>query len=173
MPPLRDRDDDVLVLAHHFLRRMAAEMGIEIDGFDDEALACIQGYRWPGNVRELRNSVQRAVVATESSKIIRKDLPRRLQKVVNVTREVRFKLRRKLQDIEKAYVRQTLEECGGNKMETSRVLGISRKALYEKLARWKRDEEERDADEREGDVYSLGDEETTPITEPRPRDEEE
>jgi two-component system response regulator HydG len=119
-------------------------------------------------VRELRNCIQRAVVATEGSEIERGDLPKRLQKVSHVTREVTFKLRRRLGDVEKAYVLQTLSDCGGNKMEASRLLGISRKTLYEKLGRWQREEEA----EGGGDVWSLGDEETMPIDKPTPLEDE-
>ena len=72
-----------------------------------------------------------------------------------------------LADVEKAYVMHTLTECGGNKKEAASLLGISRKALYDKLARWKEDERTSD-----GDVYSLGQEETMPIEEPAPGEEE-
>ncbi len=165
MPPLRDRGRDIELLAEAFLRETAWELGRDIQGFETEAMFCINGHSWPGNVRELRNCVQRAVVNADTKIIRRSDLPKRLQKVSHVTREVRFKLSRKLGDIEKAYVMQTLEEYRGNKKATSEALGISRKSLYEKLARWK--EQEGD-----GDVYSLGDEETMPITSPPPPEEE-
>ncbi len=165
MPPLRNRGRDIELLAELFLKETAWELGRDIEGFEDEALFCISGYSWPGNVRELRNCVQRAVVAADTRFIRRQDLPKRLQNISHMTRDIRFKLSRKLGDIEKAYVMQTLIECNGNKKETSEVLGISRKALYEKLARWK--EQEGD-----GDVYFLGDEETMPITMPSPDEEE-
>lgn len=165
MPPLRDRGRDVELLAEAFLIETAWELGREVEAFEPEALLCINGYGWPGNVRELRNCVQRAVVNTDTKFIRREDLPKRLQKVSHATREVRFKLNRKLGDIEKAYVKQVLQEFGGNKSATAEALGISRKALYEKLARW-------ELQVGDGDVYSLGDEETMPITMP-PADEEE
>jgi len=170
MPPLRSRGDDIRLLSEIFLTEMAATVVRDIEGFTDEALECIRGYSWPGNVRELRNCIQRAVVGGDGSRIQRKDLPRRLQKVAYATREVRFKLSRKLGDIEKAYVLQTLEECGGNKQKAASVLGISRKSLYEKLARWRVAEEDGAGD---GDVYHLGDEETIPIKGPHPSEEEE
>ncbi len=163
MPPLRDREDDVQLLAEEFLVDCANEAGREMTAITPKAMACLTGYSWPGNVRELRNCIQRGVVASDGDVIHRTDLPKRLQKVSHVTREVTFKLRRRLGDVEKAYVLRTLSECGGNKMEASRLLGISRKTLYEKLARWKRDEEAQGT----GDVYSLGDEETIPIEGPR------
>ncbi|MEN8148753.1 MAG: sigma-54 dependent transcriptional regulator [Planctomycetota bacterium] len=167
LPPLRDRDDDVRLLAAGFLVDCAKEAGREMRGISGEAMACLTNYSWPGNVRELRNCIQRAVVASDGDEIQRGDLPKRLQKVSHVTKEVTFKLRRRLGDVEKAYVLQTLSDCGGNKMEASRLLGISRKTLYEKLARWKRDEEEET-----GDVFSLGDEETIPIEQPRSLEDE-
>jgi DNA-binding NtrC family response regulator len=169
MPPLRDRDDDVRLLAGEFLATCAKRAGREIEAISPEAMACLTGYAWPGNVRELKNCIQRAVVSADGTEILRRDLPKRLQKVTNVTGEVTFKLQRRLGDVEKQYVLQTLEACGGNKMETARLLGISRKALYEKLARWKRDE---DATAGEGDVISLGDEETMPIEGPMTIEEE-
>jgi len=170
MPPLRDRDDDVRLLASEFLSEFALQAGREVEGISPEAEACLTGYSWPGNVRELRNCIQRAVVAGDGDRILRRDLPKRLQKVSHVTREVTFKLQRRLGDVEKAYVLQTLSECYGNKMETSRLLGISRKALYEKLARWRREEEK--SGEGEGNVYSLGDEETMQIEMPKESEEE-
>ena len=165
MPPLRDRGRDVEVLAQAFLKEAVVELKRDIKCFTPDALYCINGYSWPGNVRELRNCVQRAVVNADNDVIQRSDLPKRLQKVSHATRELRFKLNRKLGDIEKAYVMQTLEEFGGNKKATSEALGISRKALYEKIARWKKQEGD-------GDVYFLGDEETMPITSPPPSEEE-
>ncbi len=164
MPPLRDRGGDLMLLADRFLREIASDLGRKIDGFTDEARTCLLGYSWPGNVRELKNCVYRAVVASEGRAIRREDLPRRLRTIVHATREIRLKLGRRLGDIERAYVLRTLEECRGNKMEAARLLGISRKALYDKLARW----EKEDGD---GDVYSLGKEETVPIR-PSPREEE-
>jgi DNA-binding NtrC family response regulator len=166
MPPLRDRGGDVNLLAEAFLQETQALTGSKFEGFAPDALDCLKGYSWPGNVRELKNCVQRAVVAAEGDRITRKDLPKRLQRVSRVTREVTFKLQRRLGDVEKAYVMQTLKECGGNKKETASVLGISRKALYDKLARWQEDEKSTD-----GDVYSLGDEETMPIEEPAPSED--
>jgi DNA-binding NtrC family response regulator len=169
MPPLRDREDDVRLLTTGFLEEAARLAGREIESISPEAEACLFGYSWPGNVRELKNCIQRAVASADGKQILRRDLPRRLQKVTHVTREVTFKLQRRLGDVEKAYVLHTLKECGGNKMEASRLLGISRKSLYEKLARWQRDEDEARG---EGDVYSLGDEETMPIEMPKESEEE-
>jgi DNA-binding NtrC family response regulator len=68
VPPLRDRADDVLVLAEHFLRRFARKHGVKVTGFSDSARAALQGYRWPGNVRELQNTVERAVILSESGR---------------------------------------------------------------------------------------------------------
>jgi DNA-binding NtrC family response regulator len=166
MPALSERGEDVMLLLESFLDEARQQLGREITGISDEATRCFTGYSWPGNVRELRNCVQRAMVACEGDTILRRDLPKRLQRVSHVTREVTFKLQRKLQDVEKAYVMQTLKECGGNKKEAASVLGISRKALYEKLARWQAD------DGGDGDVYSLGKEETMPIR-AKPEAEEE
>ncbi len=149
MPPLRQRGEDLLLLAHHFLAECCARLHLRVRGFDHDAIECLRRHPWPGNVRELRNAVEHAAVCAEDAIVRMVDLPPRLQAVRNITREVIFKLRRNLGDVEKSYVRQTLEECGGNKKETARVLGISRKALYDKLARWRAEDglppEEEDA----------------------------
>jgi len=68
VPPLRERPDDILVLAEHFLRRFARKHGVKVTGLSDAARAALQGYRWPGNVRELQNTIERAVILSESGR---------------------------------------------------------------------------------------------------------
>ena len=68
VPPLRERGEDILLIADHFLRRCARKHGIKVNGFSDSARAALAGYRWPGNVREMQNTIERAVILTESGR---------------------------------------------------------------------------------------------------------
>ncbi len=136
VPPLRERIDDIAVLALHFLRKFAVEHGREIDGFDDHALAVMQRYAWPGNVRELSNAVERAVVMSSGPTIFAEDLP---LPVVAASRQVPGgesgprTLKALLREFEGGVIREALERNQGNRSRTANELGISRRALLYKL----------------------------------------
>jgi two-component system, NtrC family, response regulator HydG len=129
MPPLRDRDKDVLLLVSHFTRKFAQELGRPVPTFSDEALQVLQNYHWPGNVRELENAVQRVVVMTDGELIDVPDLPPPMR--FAVTREAG--VNRTLAEVEAEHVRSVLASVGGNKTRAAEVLGIDRKTLREKL----------------------------------------
>jgi len=130
LPPLRERGDDVLLLAHHFLAKFAEEFGKPAPRLSDDALRALRSYDWPGNVRELENVVQRLVVMVDRETIDVRDLPSLM----------RFSPARTgggadltLAAAEADHVRRVLAVTGGNKTRAAALLGIDRKTLREKL----------------------------------------
>jgi DNA-binding NtrC family response regulator len=134
VPPLRERREDVEPLAEKFLASYAAKHGRPARRFDPAALAALAAYDFPGNVRELANVVERAVIVAEGESVGAGDLPESVR--ASSSRGAR---RRTLAELENEYIREVLDASGGNKSEAARVLGISRKNLYERLARQKPD----------------------------------
>jgi two-component system response regulator AtoC len=138
LPPLRERHEDIEKLARSFLKTYATKHGCAVSSISTEALGILKAYEFPGNVRELANTIERAVIMAESSKMQAADLPEAMR--VAVLMQQRAKQRLTLAELEADYISETLAAVGGNKTEAARVLGISRKNLYEKLARYRRDE---------------------------------
>ena len=132
MPPLRERRNDIPLLARYFLRRFNQEQGKEIEEFSPEAMRLLLDYSWPGNVRELENSVEHAVVLAKDSKIEASHLPR----VFHSTAFSPAPEQPTMADHEKEILRQVLEECGWNKKQAAKRLGISRNTLYVKLKKY-------------------------------------
>ncbi|MFW5951586.1 MAG: sigma-54-dependent transcriptional regulator [Gemmatimonadota bacterium] len=135
MPPLRDRPDDVPLLADHFLARVAGQNGpLRID---DDALDRLRAYDWPGNVRELENALERAAVLADDGVIALDHLPDR---VVEPPPERlvadRSTANPTLETIERAYILWVLETADGNKARAAEVLGIDPSTLYRKLNRY-------------------------------------
>jgi transcriptional regulator with PAS, ATPase and Fis domain len=134
VPPLRERGADVEKLARGFLKIYASKHGRAGTALLAEALAVLKAYDWPGNVRELANTVERAVIIAGDGRIGEADLPEAMRTSVELQR--RAKQRLTLAELEADYVRETLAATKGNKAAAARLLGISRKNLYEKLARY-------------------------------------
>jgi DNA-binding NtrC family response regulator len=132
IPPLRDRGDDILMLAHHFAAKYAREYARTTPVFSDNALTVLRNYYWPGNVRELENVIQRMVVMTEGDQIDASDLPSLMR--FSALRGSGFT--RTLTEVEAEYIRNVLENVGGNKTRAAEILGIDRKTLREKLKRY-------------------------------------
>ncbi|MCK4752899.1 MAG: sigma-54-dependent Fis family transcriptional regulator [Planctomycetes bacterium] len=133
IPPLRERGDDILLLANNFLTNFAAELGKPSPRFSDEALQSLRSYNWPGNVRELENVIQRLVVMTDGDLIDVSDLPLLMR--FSVLRETGFT--RTLAEVEREYISNVLASIGGNKTRAAEILGIDRKTLREKLKKAK------------------------------------
>jgi two-component system response regulator HydG len=131
IPPLRERGDDILLLAHHFLTQFAAESGKATLRFSDEALQSLRSYNWPGNVRELENVIQRLVVMTDGDVIDVPDLPSLMR--FSALRKTGFT--RTLAEVESEYITNVLASVDGNKTRAAEILGIDRKTLREKLKR--------------------------------------
>jgi DNA-binding NtrC family response regulator len=131
IPPLRERGDDILLLAGHFLTQFAAESDKATPRFSDEALRSLRNYNWPGNVRELENVIQRLVVMTDGEVIEVPDLPSLMH--FSVLRKTGFT--RTLAEVELEYITNVLASVEGNKTRAAEILGIDRKTLREKLKR--------------------------------------
>jgi DNA-binding NtrC family response regulator len=138
LPALRDRYEDVLPLAEHFLSRSASKAGKEIRAFHESAKKALVGYGWPGNVRELENAVERAVALAEGALVRDEDLPamiRERRTVDTASDELGGALARglTLDELEREYIKRVLTAEGGNKTRAAQRLGLDRKTLYRKL----------------------------------------
>jgi DNA-binding NtrC family response regulator len=129
LPPLRERVEDIPLLAEHFRRRHVARYRKPITGFDPSALEMLLHYSWPGNIRELDHTVERAVLMTNDPLIREsdlgvwpsgKDVPRSLDDM-------------SLEEVERVLIKKTLSRCDGNVSEAAKALGLSRSALYRRL----------------------------------------
>lgn len=138
VPPLRQRGNDILLLAQHFIREFAAESGKRITGLTSSAAEKLLGYAWAGNVRELRNSIERAVALTSFEQITVEDLPERVRTYhrsqILIASDDPSELP-PLEEVEHRYIVKVLESAGGNKALAARILGLDRKTLYRKLGR--------------------------------------
>lgn len=132
VPPLRERGEDVLLLAHFFCQRFARELGRNEPRFDDAALEALLRYSWPGNVRELENLMHRLVLLVDRDTIALGDLPVHIR--ATPQRETVF-APRSLAAVEAEHIRAVLAYVGGNKSRAAEILGIDRKTLREKLRR--------------------------------------
>lgn len=129
IPPLRERGDDIIVLAHHFASKFAAESGRPPLRFSGQALQSLGTYNWPGNVRELENVIQRLVVMTDGDRIEAPDLP----ELYRFSALGKRGFTRTLAEVEDEYIRNVLASVQGNKTRAAAILGIDRKTLREKL----------------------------------------
>ena len=134
LPPLREREGDIGLLAWHFLRKYshALEQQGPI-GFDDAVLAAFEGYNWPGNVRQLRNLLQRLVVTTPAAVILPEHLPGPLGELADGPGQFSMALGSSLQEVEAELIRQTLQRLTGNRREAAAILGISVRSIQYKI----------------------------------------
>jgi DNA-binding NtrC family response regulator len=132
VPPLRERRDDIPLLAMAFLREFAEENGKRIDGLDPKARQALYAHAWPGNVRELRNCLESAVVMARGTVIGLDDLPPSFRQG-GLEPDIRIPVGSSIAEAEKILIRETLLAQNGNKSKTAEVLGIGRKTLYQKL----------------------------------------
>jgi two-component system response regulator HydG len=138
LPPLRERPEDIPVLAHEFLGRYAAEFGKAVSGMSPGSIDMLVHHSWPGNVRELENTMERAVAVAEGAEIVEDDIrglsvdPRNVFMPEGLNDGVRpYALARA--DFERNYLRILLKAVSGNISEASRISGIARQNLYQKL----------------------------------------
>ena len=129
IPPLRERGDDILLLANHFLTQYADESGKPPPRFSDQALQSLRSYNWPGNVRELENIIHRLVVMTDGDCIDVRDLP----SLMRFSALWKTGFNRTLVEVESEYITNVLASVDGNKTRAAEILGIDRKTLREKL----------------------------------------
>jgi DNA-binding NtrC family response regulator len=130
IPPLRERTEDIPVLAEHFLERLTAAMGRKPMSFSAEALGALTRYPWPGNVRELQNAVERAVVVGTGAAVEVSDLP------VHVAAAPGQPGPGSLADAEKAHIQAVLETSSWNISRAARILDVDRVTLYNKIRRY-------------------------------------
>lgn len=136
--PLRDRRDDIPLLAQRFLDDLAAHAGRRLEGFTPAALEALTAYDWPGNVRQLRNVVEHAVVLGEGPTVTRADLPTSIvppARAATVPDDdpTLVRLPMSLDDLERRAIEAALHTTGGHKARTAELLGINRVTLYKKL----------------------------------------
>ncbi len=139
VPPLREREEDIPLLAQHFLGMFAEKNHKKIRNITPQAMDRMLKYGWPGNVRELMNAIERAVVLARSEYLDEEDLPPVVKDEELKSQDVTPKSvpgSPSLDEVEKATILKTLEASRGNKSETARRLGITRKTLHKKLKKY-------------------------------------
>lgn len=139
LPPLRERVEDIPLLAALFLKSTARENGKEVEGFAPKASMQLSRYSWPGNVRELRNVIESAVVLTKGNYIAPQDLPAHLS-TKRDDEGIFVPLEIPMAEAEKIIIRANLNALEGNKSRTAEVLGIGRKTLHRKIIEFGIDE---------------------------------
>ena len=133
VPPLREREDDVELLAHYFLANLNSE-GETAKHFSGDSLLCLRQYHWPGNVRELRNVVHRAFILAPNELDLRGIVGRpMIQTAAGDELTLRIPVGTNLADAERWMIIATLKKCGGNKTRAAALLGVSLKTLYNRL----------------------------------------
>jgi len=131
VPPLRERKDDLLLLASHFLEKFSQEKGKDIKNFSPDVLEIFLAHAWPGNVRELENVIEHAVIVAKKRLILPRDLPQSLtQEPETLQRSFT------LHDHERDLILKTLEETNWNKHQAAKKLNITRSTLYGKIKRY-------------------------------------
>ena len=143
LPPLRERMEDIPLLAGHFVTQYARRYLRPVEGISPEAMRALMGYSWPGNVRELKNCLARAVILSKESHLSLEALPGKIGKQTypaggpcgQETPDHPSLQGLTLRDMEMDLIISTMKRCHGNKTLAAKVLGISRKGLYEKMAR--------------------------------------
>jgi DNA-binding NtrC family response regulator len=146
LPPLRKMGEDVILIGKHIVSEFNQEFGSEVKGFTDAAKEKLMNHSWPGNVRELRNVLERAMIFVEDDRIGVENLtlapPGRLDDQESLGDGFKFPLGRTLEDVEKAYIRRTLETRPDDSYaDIADDLGISKKTLWDKRKRYNLDEE--------------------------------
>jgi DNA-binding NtrC family response regulator len=144
IPPLRERKDDIPILAHTIVEKLNQKHSLTIRHLHPDALERLSAHSWPGNIRELRNALEWAVITSNSEVILPEHLPKNISTPGSVQnapmvadpRAFQFNTGSPLEDLEDAYIRNTLELTGQNRKEAARILGVSLRTLYNRLARF-------------------------------------
>jgi two-component system response regulator PilR (NtrC family) len=137
LPPLRERQEDIALLAHHFVERFAREMGKSVQGLASESLAFLERYHWPGNIRELENAIERAVALERTPLVLPNSLPAAVRSTPGVPLvdsslpsgdelpDSGFDLERHVRDVERRYITEALRRTDGVKVKAADLLGMS------------------------------------------------
>jgi DNA-binding NtrC family response regulator len=134
LPPLRERAEDIPVLAAEFLREFAERYGKPVSSIPAETQRLLAAYSWPGNVRELRNIIEQAVLLARGTELDPLLLPKMLHRSPAREEIIKIPIGTAMDDVEREVILRTLEANDGNKTVTAEVLGISRRSIYNKLA---------------------------------------
>jgi two-component system response regulator HydG len=133
LPALRERREDIPLLADHFIRKFSKEMNKRIVRIAPGAMFLLQQHNWPGNIRELENAIERAMVVAQEPELRESDFMLKSKGAGAATNGFES---RTLDDIEKTHILRTLEECGGNQTRAAEVLDIDRVTLHHKLKKY-------------------------------------
>jgi two-component system response regulator PilR (NtrC family) len=135
LPPLRERVEDIPLLAEHFVSRFASQMGKSLTGISGAALTCLKAYAWPGNIRELENAIERAVALERTPSVLVESLPEQVRAAngavagppatTDAFPEAGFDLEQHVQHIEREYIAEALRRAGGVKVKAAELLGMS------------------------------------------------
>ena len=140
LPPLRDRGDDLVVIARYFLQKCAKEFGVRVRGFTPSALVAMRKYGWPGNIRELENRIKKAVVLADRALVSAEDLDLRPEILEPI-----LPLAQAKEEFQNRYINDVLERNGGNRTKTAKDLGVDPRTIFRHLEKM---EERLDADRR-------------------------
>ncbi len=132
IPPLRERPDDISLIAGHFLKHFNDEHGKSLS-LNPKTMSLLQNYHWPGNVRQLRTIMESSVILTSGKEINPKNLPDEIRSETAPANSIRLRVGMTVSDAERELIKATLAEYGGNKAKAARTLGLGRKTLYRKL----------------------------------------
>ncbi|HEY0882584.1 MAG TPA: helix-turn-helix domain-containing protein, partial [Archangium sp.] len=143
LPPLRERPDDILLLADHFVRKHAPKVNRKVRALSADARKLLVKYRWPGNVRELENAMERAVLLADGTRIVPENLPEKLWSArpahapsgttLPTPEQAEFSLKRAIEIVESNFIRAALRKTKGNRTRAAELLEISHRALLYKL----------------------------------------
>ncbi len=137
VPPLRERRDDVPLIANYFLQRFSQELGKAAGGFSQQAMELLQSYAWPGNVRELQNEVQRLVIQLDPGGFVTPELlsprVRQVEGMIDRIKPTKGTLKEMMEQLERWLLIEALREHGNNKTAAAKSLGITREGLHKKL----------------------------------------
>jgi transcriptional regulator with GAF, ATPase, and Fis domain len=137
VPPLRERREDIPLIAEHFLHRFANEFGKPSAGFSQQAMELLQGYDWPGNVRELQNEIQRLVIQVDPGGFVTPDMlsprVRQVEGMIERVRPTKGTLKEMMDQVERWLLIEALREHQNNKTAAAKSLGITREGLHKKL----------------------------------------
>tara|TARA_R110002073_G_scaffold336557_1_gene535468 strand:- start:69893 stop:71305 length:1413 start_codon:yes stop_codon:yes gene_type:complete len=141
LPALRDRGDDIFLLAYHLLKKLQRD-NVRIRSFSDEAMDCLRRYTWPGNIRELSNVIERAVALAQSDSVQRTDLPKPMREAANntavdVTLLAEISREEALDNADHIYLTTLLQRHSGNVAKAARQAGLSRQGMHRLLTRHK------------------------------------
>jgi two-component system response regulator HydG len=136
LPSLFERQEDIPLLAFHFLKQFSKKNGRDITTISGEAMTALCNHEWPGNVRELQNCMERAVVLCRTHEIQIEDLPEGIRDFTKVKQRLTFEIGVPLKNVEREVIEATLNHCNGDKHVAASILGITARTLYRRQAEW-------------------------------------